>query len=117
AIDTASLVADAEKLTGHLKSEDFFDVERFPTARFVSTSIQKGGEGESTHTVTGNLTLRDVTKSIAFPAKIEAEGDEVEVEAEFAINRRDFGIVYPGMPDDLIKDDVLIKLDVDAKQR
>ena len=114
-IQTASLFSDAEKLTGHLKSDDFFGVERFPTAKFVSTSIEDGAEGK--HSVTGNLTLRDVTKSITFPAEIEVKGDEVEVEAEFAINRKDFGIVYPGMPDDLIKDEVLMKLDIEAKKR
>jgi hypothetical protein len=40
----------------------------------------------------------------------------VEVDAEFAINRKDFGIVYPGMPDDLIKDDVLLKLHIRANR-
>ena len=38
------------------------------------------------------------------------QASSVDADAEFAINRKDFGVVYPGMPDDLIKDDVLIKL-------
>jgi polyisoprenoid-binding protein YceI len=116
-IEAASIVADAEKLTHHLKSADFFDVERFPTAKFVSTAVEKGGAGDATHTVTGNLTLHGVTKAITFPAEIALKSDRVEVGAEFAINRKDFGIVYPGMPDDLIKDEVLIKLDVAASKR
>jgi hypothetical protein len=42
--------------------------------------------------------------------------DQVDADAEFAINRKDFGLVYPGMPDDLIKDEVLIKLQIHAKK-
>jgi polyisoprenoid-binding protein YceI len=66
--------------------------------------------------VTGNLELHGVTKSITFPATIKMSADAVDVDAEFAINRKDFGIVYAGKPDDLIKDDVLIKLEIRAKK-
>lgn len=113
-IETASLKSDSEKLTGHLKSADFFDVAKHPKARFSSTAVKAGGDKGASHTITGNLELHGVTKGISFPANIRMVGDKVEVDAEFAINRKDFGIVYPGMPDDLIKDDVLIKLTVRA---
>lgn len=106
-IQTASLYADREKLTKHLKSPDFFDVEKFPTATFRSTGIAKEGAG---HVITGDLTLHGVTKRISFPATISVDGGSVNAMAEFAINRKDFGIVYPGMPDDLIRDLVVIKL-------
>lgn len=115
-IDAASLVSDAERLTGHLKSPDFFDVARFPKAKFASTAVKAGGEKGATHTVTGNLELHGVTKSVSFPASLKVTGDAVDVDAEFAINRKDFGLVYPGKPDDLIKDDVLIKLTIRAKK-
>ena len=115
-IDTASLSADDQKLTKHLKSPDFFDVEKIPKATFKTTSIKPGGEAGATHTVTGNLELHGVTKQIAFPAKIKASGDTVQVEAEFAINRKDFGIVYTGMANDLIRDDVLLKLKLKASK-
>lgn len=114
-IDVASIKTDEEKLTGHLKSADLLDVAKFPKANFTSTKIVAGGEKGATHTVTGNLQLHGVTKSITFPATVKT-GDAVEVDAEFAINRKDFGIVYPGMPDDLIKDDVLLKLHVRARR-
>jgi len=110
-IDTTTLWADNEKLTGHLKSPDFFDVETFPTATFTSTSIVPAEDG---YTVTGNLDLHGVTKSITFPARIEATPDEVTAKAEFSIMRFDFGIVYPGKPDDLIRDEVVVKFDVVA---
>ncbi|MGC4065120.1 MAG: YceI family protein [Polyangiaceae bacterium] len=63
----ASLSADNEKLTGHLKSPDFFDVEKYPTIRFQSSKIETGGERGATHTVTGNLELHGVTKFDPFP--------------------------------------------------
>jgi polyisoprenoid-binding protein YceI len=111
-----SLTADAEQLVGHLKSKDFFEVETYPKSRFTSTAVVAGGDGGASHTVTGNLELHGVTKSITFPATITVQGDTVAVKAEFAINRKDFGIVYPGKPDDLIKDDVLLRLNISAKK-
>jgi polyisoprenoid-binding protein YceI len=115
-VDVASLTVQPAKLEGHLKSADFFDAEKFPKARFSSTAIKSGGDNGATHTVTGNLDLHGVTKSLTFPAKIAVSPDQVDVSAEFSINRKDFGVVYPGMPDDLIKDDVLIKLSLHAKK-
>ena len=115
-IDPASISVEPAKLEAHLKSPDFLNVQKFPKATFQSTSIQQGGAGGATHTVTGNLTLLDKTRSISFPANIRVANDTVKIDSEFAINRKDFGIVYPGMPDDLIKDDVLIKLKLNAKR-
>ena len=106
-IQTASLYADKEKLTKHLKSPDFFDVEKFPTATFRSTEIKKAGDA---YTVTGDLTLHGVTKRISFPASLASSAEKLDANAEFSINRKDFAIVYPGMPDDLIRDLVVIKL-------
>jgi polyisoprenoid-binding protein YceI len=116
-IDMDTLSTEPQKLMGHLKSPDLLDVAKFPKATFTSTAIRAGGDKPgATHTVTGNLLLHGVTKSISFPASIHPGGDQVDVDAEFSINRKDFGIVYPGMPDDLIKDDVLIRLTVRAKK-
>lgn len=112
-VKTASVESDAPDLTNHLKSPDFFDVEKFPKAKFESTKIEKSGDK---YQVTGNLTMHGVTKSITFPATIQTKPDGVDTQAEFVINRKDFGIVYPGMANDLIKDDVAIKLDIHAKK-
>ena len=115
-IDMTSTYSDNDKLTGHLKSSDFFDVEKHPTAVFRSTSIQKGATAEkmpdATHTVTGDLTLHGVTKAITFAAKIAQDGPGFRATSEFAIDRNDFNIKYPGMPNDLIRNDVLIRLDI-----
>lgn len=109
-VDANSLQTDPEKLTTHLKSADFFDVEKFPKVSFASTAIVKGSDKGGTHTVTGNFTLHGTTKSVTFPATIKTSPTSVAVNAEFVINRQDFGLVYPGKADDLIRDDVIIKL-------
>jgi len=110
-IDSSSLWADNDNLTGHLKSPDFFDVASHPTVHFKSTSIVSGAEG---YTVTGNLQLHGVTKSIEFPASIEVVNHQVVVKSEFSINRFDFTIEYKGKADNLIRNEVVIKLDMTA---
>lgn len=115
-VDTASLSADDEKLTRHLKSTDFLDVERFPKATFTSTSIQAGGPDGTTHTVTGNLELHGVTKQLTFPAKIKALAEAVVVTAEFSILRKDFALSYDGVAGDLIKNDVLLLIQLVARR-
>lgn len=116
-IDVTSLKADPQKLADHLKTPDFFDVAKFPKATFASTAITKGGDKGATHTITGNLSLHGVTKSITFPATIRPAADKVEADAEFSINRKDFGLAYPGMANDLIRDDVVIKLTIRAPKK
>lgn len=114
-IDATSIYSDDEKLTGHLKSKDFFEVETYPKASFTSTKIvADAAKGAGNYTVTGDFNLHGQTKSITFPAKITVGDVEVAVESEFSINRKDFGIVYAGKTDDLIRDDVVIRLNLKA---
>ena len=113
-IDMASVTSDAEKLSKHLKSADFFDVAQFPKTNFSSTSIRPGN-GPSNYNVTGKLSLHGVIKPLTFPATIKVSNDAVDVEAELTLNRKDWGIVYPGAPDDLIRDDISIKLTAHAR--
>ena len=110
-IDMNSTWSDSERLTRHLKSADFFDVPTYPSSKFVLTAAERSG-GE--YTITGDLTLHGVTKSIRFPAKISIADEQVSLEAEFSIMRFDFDIVYEGRADDLIRDRVVIRLDVKA---
>lgn len=110
-IDAESIFADDAKLTTHLKSADFFDVSKFPKASFQSTAITKAGEGYS---LAGDLTMHGVTKNISFPARITINPEAVTAQAEFSINRGDFGITYKGKADNLIREEVVIKLDLNA---
>ena len=113
-IDMNSVATDSGGLAEHLKTADFFDAKKFPEATFATTDIRPGGEKGATHTVTGNLDLHGVEKSVTFPATIKVDAAAAALDAEFAINRKDFGITYAGRADDLIRDEVLIKLHVRA---
>lgn len=82
----------AAKLEGHLKASDFFDVAVYPTAKFVITSVV---DTEGKLAVTGNLTIKNTTKSITIPATIAtAEGITTFKSETFTIDRTDFGVVY-----------------------
>ena len=113
-IKSESINTDTPDLTKHLKTADFFDVARYPEATFVSTAIKAGGEGGASHTVTGNLTMHGVTKSVTFPATINVTPDAATVESTFSINRKDFNLNYPGAPDNAIRDNVVMTLHVRA---
>jgi polyisoprenoid-binding protein YceI len=93
-IDTDSLWADNPKLTAHLKSPDFFEVRKYPKATFVSSSVEPQKSGDSTHKITGDLTLHGKTKTISFPAKVAVTPETVSITSQFTINRHDYGISY-----------------------
>jgi polyisoprenoid-binding protein YceI len=113
-VDMSSTKSDDDKLTGHLLSKDFFDVAQYPKATFETTEIKKGGEKGATHTITGNLDFHGVKRSLTFPAKITETAKDVTADAEFVIKRGDFKIVYPGKAEDLIRDEVVLKLHLKA---
>ena len=115
-LDIEEAEENAELVT-HLRSADFFDSESYPTGRFelvsvavydssafsdteeyaseyapqTSSSVRVEGP---THNITGNLTLRGITRSITFPARVSIESDQFSAEASFNINRTEFGISY-----------------------
>jgi polyisoprenoid-binding protein YceI len=109
-IDTDSLWADDPKLTTHLKSPDFFDVKKFPDAKFVSKEIKAEKKDDNTHVITGDLTLHGTTKSLTFPAKVTTTDDAVTVESTFKFDRTDFGIAFA--PDKVNKE---VTVKVNAK--
>jgi len=117
-------------LTDHLQSAEFFEVEKFPTAEFVITGVRKLDSApvdaedvpeinqyklsNPTHEIAGNLTLKGVTKSVTFPAAVNVSQGSVSATAKFNINRADWGITYPGKPDDLIREIVHIGIALKA---
>ncbi|HVJ19153.1 MAG TPA: YceI family protein [Polyangiaceae bacterium] len=113
-LDATSLSSDNPKLTKHLKSADFFDAAQYPKVRFTSTEVKPAGAAGK-YLVSGNLDLHGVSKAVSFPATIEKKGDGVHAEAEFTFNRRDFNINYDGMANDLIKNEVSVRLSINAK--
>lgn len=85
--------AGAGKIEAHLKSADFFDVATYPTSKFVITDVEESEDGKLD--VTGNLTIKDVTKSITIPATISTEGGVTTFESEtFNVNRTDYNVKY-----------------------
>ena len=111
-IDMSSTFTDDEKLTEHLKSPDFFDVIKFSESTFDVTELK--AESPTSYSIAGNFTLHGETKNIRFPATVSRNGDKVMIYAKFDINRKDFGIVYAGKTDDLIRDEVVIELKLEA---
>lgn len=105
--------SDTDKLTTHLKSEDFFWVEEHPESTFTVTGVEKSGGSD--YKISGNLDLRGVTKNITFPATASKDGETVKIDAEFDINRREWDINYDGKANDLIRDEVVIRFDLTAR--
>lgn len=90
-IDTASLTTEIEKLTNHLKSADFFNVNEHPKATFASTKIEPAGDGKVN--ITGDLTLLGNSQSITLPATLSTDG-QFALQGEFQIDRTRFGMNY-----------------------
>ncbi|UUO06804.1 YceI family protein [Blastopirellula sp. J2-11] len=105
-IKTESLSTEIEKLTGHLKSPDFFNVREFPVATFKTTGIESTEPGK--FAITGDLTLLGETKSITFPATVEAG----KLTADFKIDRTEFGMTYG---DGKVEKEVAMTIEVTAK--
>lgn len=111
-----------EKLEGHLKAPDFFDVAKFPTGSFQITSVTPAtGIADVTHNVKGNLTLKGVKKSITIPANISIAGGKISaVSPSFTINRTEWGITYSSgsfadlAKDKILNDDIALVLELNA---
>jgi polyisoprenoid-binding protein YceI len=116
-IDLASAKTDDPKLDTHLASPDFFDAAKFAKATFESTEIKVGGANGATHTVTGNLDFHGAKKSLTFPVTVAVTPEKVTVKGDFTLNRKDFGVTFPGMPDNLIKDDVTVAIDLSIPRK
>jgi len=119
-IDVTSITTDNEQRDGHLKTADFFEVEKFPTATFKSTSVKADG---GDFVVTGDFTLHGVTKSIDLKLEFNGvnagmgNGPVAGFEASTTINRKDFGISID-MPLEgggaVVGDKIVLNLDIEA---
>lgn len=83
---------DAGKLDGHLKSDDFFGVASHPTAKLVITKVQAQSNGK--YDVTGNLTIKETTKEVTFPATVKVSGSQVTADAKIVVDRSEFNVRY-----------------------
>lgn len=108
------------KLIGHLKSPDFLDVEKHPTAKFEITAVEVlQNDTSGTHKISGNLTLRDSTKNVTFPAKVNLTENELTAKANFNIDRTQWGLHYgndKSLGDKFIRPEVNLTLNISAKK-
>jgi polyisoprenoid-binding protein YceI len=119
-IEAASLETRDEQRDAHLKSADFFDVEKFPTLTFKSTQVSLVRPGELS--IEGDLTIRDATRKVVFsvegptpPAKDPWGNTRIAVSATTKISRKDFGLTWNAALEGggiLVGDEVTITLDV-----
>lgn len=85
------------KLTDHLKSEDFFSVEKHPTSTFKITKVspvEKPKAGEPNYTITGDLTIKGITNAVTFPATVKVDGKAAEATAKIELDRTKWDIKY-----------------------
>lgn len=114
-IPIEKLATNNTELNKHLFGKDFFDTAKFPTARFQSTSVVVDKDGDEAR-ITGNLTIKGVTKQIVLDAEFSGAGagpmdkkDNVGFHAETKVKRSDFGVNY-GIP--LVPDEIPLEISV-----
>lgn len=120
---TSTDIEDAEKnqkLVGHLKSGDFFDVEKHPKSTFKITSVKKENDGK--YSVTGDLTIKGITHPLTFPASVKEKDGVVTAMANMTFDRSKYdvkfssGSFFENLGDKIIYDDVKMEVSIVAKK-
>jgi polyisoprenoid-binding protein YceI len=108
-------------LRGHLSSPDFFSVDSFPVATFVITGVEEISSPGVTHKLTGNLTIKGISRSISFDANVRIEENKmIATTPQFIINRADWQVRYGSksffnnLKDNFINDDIGLKINLTA---
>ena len=110
---------DLEKLNGHLKSADFFEVEKFPTASYEITKVSPSAEGDYNTILDGNLTIKGITKPTQFKANVAVNGAEVSIATEPKdVMREEFGVKFQSpAANGVIKNEVTLQIRVKALEK
>lgn len=112
-----------DKLIGHLKSDDFFSVEKYPYSYFEITDAKEyknSDKPEHNYIINGNLTIKGITKGISFPANINVQNGFLNANADFDLDRTEWNVRYgsgkffQNLGDKLINDNFNIKLKIKA---
>lgn len=118
-VKTTSIDTDNDDRDGHLRSPDFFEVEKFPTMTFTSTKVAP--KDADTLDVTGNLTIKGTTKQVTIPVDVlgtfkTPNGEKAGFETSFTINRKDYGIIWNRVLDagPVLGEDVKINITIEA---
>jgi len=110
-IDASTINTGIDMRDEHLRSEDYFDVKKYPQIHFVSTRVTNSNKA-GTFFVFGNLTIKQTTKEISFPFTVQPQNDGSLFHGEFKLNRKDFSIGGSGT----ISNELVVKLEVLAKK-
>lgn len=107
------------KLNGHLKSGDFFEVEKFPTASYEITKVTPSSEGDYNTLLDGNLTIKGITKPVQFKANVSVKDGLVNIATEPKdIMREEFGVKFQASAENgVIKDEVTLQINVKALEK
>ena len=121
-LTSVDLKDDAEqlaKLNGHLKSGDFFETEKFPTASFEITKVSPNDSGDYNTLLDGNLTIKGITKPIQFMANVSVKDGETSIATEPKdILREDYGVKFQlPLANGLIKDEVNLQILIKAIEK
>lgn len=121
-LTSVDLKDDAEqlaKLNGHLKSGDFFEVEKFPTASFEITKVAPATGGDYNTLLDGNLTIKGITKPVQFKANVSVKDGVVSVATEPKdIKREEFGVKFQAPAENgVLKDEVTLQINVKALEK
>jgi polyisoprenoid-binding protein YceI len=120
-IDTATIDTRAEQRDAHLRSADFFEVEKYPTMTFRSRRVERLGNGR--YRIIGDLTIRDVTREVVLDATDEGRGrdpwggDRLGFSATTTIDRSDFGLTWNQALETggvLVSNEIKISIDIEA---
>lgn len=122
-IKVASINTDNTMRDGHLKSDDFFNAEKFPEIKFVSTKFEKVGENK--YKITGNLTIRDITKEAVFDATLGGtlktdRGTLVAWSASTTVNRFDYNLKWNKALESgglIVGQDVMVTLNLELNKQ
>lgn len=120
-IDLADDKEASEKLNQHLKSVDFFDVEKYPTAVFELTKVTPTEQGDYNSTLEGNLTIKGQTKQVSFNANINVKvtDEQITISTEPTdINRQDFNVNFQSpVENGILKNEITLQISVKAKKK
>jgi polyisoprenoid-binding protein YceI len=117
--DLKNNASQLEKLNGHLKSGDFFEVEKFPTASFEITKVTPSAEGDYNTLLDGNLTIKGITKPVQFKANVSLKEGVVSIATEPKdISREEFGVKFQSpVENGVIKDEITLQINVKALEK
>lgn len=121
-LTSVDLKDDAEqlsKLNGHLKSGDFFETEKFPTASYEITKVTPSAEGDYNTLLDGNLTIKGITKPVQFKANVSVNEGAVSIATEPKdIMREEFGVKFQSpVENGVIKDEVTLQINIKALEK